>query len=269
MTAVAAPHPANNARLLPSVGVLTGRALRIYRRTPQLLILRIVQSVAFLLIFRYVFGGAIGTGTMRYVDFMAPGLLTVGIMFATIGTALGVAEDHVGGLFDRLRSLPMPRSAVLTGRVLADLAMTVAVLIPTIAIAFAVGMRVHTDWASALGALGLLVLFGFAFVWIFVAVGLLAGSVQAAQGISFIVMPISFASSAFVPTSSMPGWLQAFTEHQPVTVVVNAVRTLTQGAPAEALLGHSTGYYVTRALIWMVALIVVFAGLAIARYRSR
>lgn len=147
--------------------------------------------------------------------------------------------------------------------------MTVAVLIPTIAIAFVVGMRVHTDWGSALGALGLLVLFGFAFVWIFVAVGLLAGSVQAAQGISFIVMPISFASSAFVPTSSMPGWLQAFTEHQPVTVVVNAVRTLTQGAPAEALLGHSTGYYVTRALIWIIALTVVFAGLAIARYRSR
>jgi ABC-2 type transport system permease protein len=234
VTAVTVPRPAREAGLMPSVAVLTGRALRIYQRTPQVVILRVVQSVAFLLIFRYVFGGAIGTGGMRYVDYMAPGLIVVSVMFATMGTGLGVAEDHLGGLFDRLRSLPMPRAAVLTGRVVADVAITIVVLAPTVALAFAVGMRVHTGWGQALAALGILVYFAFAFVWIFVAVGLVSGSAQAAQGISFLVMPLSFASSAFVPTSSMPGWLQAFTEYQPVTVVINAVRVLTQGDAAEA-----------------------------------
>jgi ABC-2 type transport system permease protein len=267
MTAVVSPPPAREARLLPSVGVLSGRALRIYQRTPQIVILRVVQAVAFLLIFRYVFGGAIASRGMRYIDFMAPGIIVVSVMFATMGTAVGVAEDHVGGLFDRLRSLPMPRSAVLTGRVLADLLITVVVLIPTVAIAFAVGFRVHAGWGQALAAFGILVYFAFAFVWIFVAVGLLAGSVQAAQGITFTVLPLSFASSAFVPTSSMPGWLQAFTEHQPVTAVVNSVRVLTQGDAAEALLGHSTSYYVIASLLWITGLTVLFAALAINRYR--
>jgi ABC transporter DrrB family efflux protein len=243
------------------------RALRIYMRTPQVVVLRVVQAIAFLLIFRYVFGGAIGTGGLKYVDFMAPGLLVVSVMFATIGTALGVTEDRSIGLYDRLRSLPMPRSAVLGGRVIADLVVTVIVLIPTAGIAFAVGMRVHTDWASALAGFGLCVLFGLAFIWIFVALGMVAGSVQAAQGISFLVMPLSFASSAFVPTKSMPGWLQTFTENQPVTVVVNAVRTLVQGRSAETLLGHDAGYYVLRAVLWSVGLIVVFAAISIARYR--
>jgi ABC transporter DrrB family efflux protein len=267
--AATAIRPVNSARLLPSVWVLASRAVRIYLRTPQIVLLRVVQSAAFLLIFRYVFGGAIDTGSLRYVDYMAPGLLIVGVMFASIGTALGVAEDVAGGLYDRLRSLPMPRSAVLAGRVLADLAVTVVVLVTTAAIGFAVGLRVHTGWGSALAAFGIAVLFGLAFVWIFVAVGLLTGSVQAAQGISFFVMPVSFASSAFVPTRSMPGWLQAFAENQPVTVVVDAVRTLTQGTAAEALLGHDTQYYLLRALLWTVGIIVLFGGLAIARYRRR
>jgi len=269
MTAVATPSGVRQAGLLASVGVLSTRALRIYQRTPQVVILRVVQSVAFLLIFRYVFGGAITSGGMRYVDFMAPGIIVVSVMFATMGTAVGVAEDHLGGLFDRLRSLPMPRAAVLAGRVLADVAITVVVLVPTVALAFAVGLRIHTGWGPALAAFGILVYFAFAFVWIFVAVGLVSGSAQAASGITFLVLPLSFASSAFVPTSSMPGWLQSFTEYQPVTQVVNAVRALTQGEPAEALLRHSTSYYVTSSLLWITGLTVVFAVLAISRYRAR
>jgi ABC transporter DrrB family efflux protein len=272
MTAATAPtpvRPINKVGMLPGTGVLALRAARIYLRTPQIVLIRVVQSVAFLLIFRYVFGGAITTGPLHYVDFMAPGLLVVGVMFASMGTGTGVAEDVAGGLYDRLRSLPMPRGAVLAGRVLADLGVTVVVLIATALIAFAVGFRVHTDWGSALAAFGITVLFGLAFVWIFVALGLAAGSVQAAQGVSFLVMPIAFASSAFVPTLSMPGWLQAFAENQPVTAVVDAVRTLTQGAPAEQLLGHDTRHYVLRALLWTIGLIIVFGGLAIARYRRR
>jgi len=275
MTAITAPGRSgvavegNAAGLLPSAMALTGRALTIYRRTPQLVLLRVIQSAVFLLIFRYVFGGAIGTGELEYIDYMGPGLLIVGVMFSTIGTALGVAEDVSGGLYDRLRSLPMPSGAVLVGRVIADLAMAVVVLVVTIAIAFAVGMRVHTDVVGALAALGLCVLFAAVFVWIFVTVGLVAGSVQAAQGISFLVMPLSFASSAFVPTESMPGWLQVFTEHQPVSIVVNAVRALTQGEAAEVLLGHDTSFYVLRALLWSLGLMVCFAGLAIARYGRR
>lgn len=269
MTTLDLARPVRRAGIVRSSSVLTGRALSIYRRTPQVVVIRIVQSVAFLLIFRYVFGGAIGTGPMRYVDYMAPGLLVVSVMFATIGTALGVAEDRAGGLYDRLRSLPMSSGGVLIGRVLADLLVTVVVLIPTAALAFAVGMRVHTGWGSALGAFALCVLFGLAFVWVFVAVGLVSGSVQAAQGISFLVMPLSFASSAFVPTSSMPSWLRVFTENQPVTMVVNAVRALLQGDAATAVLGHDTRYYVLRAVIWSLGMIAVFAGLGVSRYRRR
>lgn len=259
----------NEAGSFTSVWMVAQRTIRQYLRTPQIIFFSMVQSVSFQLIFRYVFEGAIDTGSLRYVDFMIPGLLTVSALFSGMGAATGVAEDAQQGFFDRLRSLPMPRSAVLAGRVVADTVLLALVLAFTTVIAFAVGFRLHSGWPSALEAFGLIVLFGFAFAWVFVAFGLLAGNTQAAQGLTFLALPLSFISSAYVPVGTMPGWLQVFAEHQPVSVVIEAVRTLTQGPEAEALLGHTAGYYVVRALLWTALIIAVFALIAVSLFQRR
>jgi ABC-2 type transport system permease protein len=244
------------------------RGLLKYLRTPQLVVLGTIQGALFLLIFRYVFGGAIGTeGGLDYVDFLVPGFITTGILFSGMGAAAGVAEDLEQGLVDRLRSLPIPRSAVLAGRALADTAVLVWGLLITAAIGFAVGFRIHGSVADALAALGLLVVFGFAFEWLFITLGLFAGNAQAAQGMALLVFPLTFVSSAYVPVATMPGWMQGFAEHQPVTVMVDAVRALTQGPAAEALLGHGAGFYVVRSLLWAAAIVAVSVPVAVARYR--
>ena len=267
MTTVAAPPTRPSADLAASTLGIAGRGLLKFLRTPQLVVVGTIQGALFLLIFRYVFGGAIGAGGMDYVDFLVPGFITTGILFSGMGAATGVAEDLQQGLVDRLRSLPIPRSAVLAGRALADTAVLVWGLVITAAIGFAVGFRIHNGVAAALAALGLLVVFGFAFEWLFITLGLFAGNPQAAQGLALLVFPLTFVSSAYVPVESMPGWLQAVAEHQPITVMVDAVRTLTQGPAAEALLGHPAGWYVVRSLLWTAGILAVFAPLAVARYR--
>jgi ABC-2 type transport system permease protein len=156
---------------------------------------------------------------------------------------------------------------VLAGRALADTAVLVWGLLITAGIGFAVGFRLHGSPTDALAAFGLLVVFGFAFEWLFLTLGLFAGTPQAAQGLALLVFPLTFVSSAYVPVETMPGWMQGFAEHQPVTVMVDAVRVLTQGPAAEALLGHGAGWYVVRALAWSVAILAVFVPLAVARYR--
>jgi ABC-2 type transport system permease protein len=251
--------------LVASTVGIARRSLLKFLRTPQLVVLGTVQSALFLVIFRYVFGGAIGAGGLDYVDFLVPGFITTGILFSGMGAAAGVAEDLEQGFVDRLRSLPIPRSAVLAGRALADTAILVWGLVVTTAIGFAVG--VHGSVADALTAFALLVVLGFAFEWLFITLGLFAGNAQAAQGMSLMVFPLTFVSSAYVPVETMPGWLQAFAEHQPVTVMVDAVRALTQGPAAEALLGHDAGPYVVRSLLWAAAVVAIFAPLAVARYR--
>jgi ABC transporter DrrB family efflux protein len=262
-----APSIRGRATLPTSALGIAKRTLLKFLRTPQLVVLGTIQGAMFLLIFRYVFGGAIGAGGLSYVDFLVPGFITTGILFSGIGAATGVAEDLEQGFVDRLRSLPIPRSAVLAGRALADTAMQVWGLLITTAIGFAVGFRIHGGVADALAAFGLLLLLGFAFEWLFITLGLFAGNAQAAQGMALLVFPLTFVSSAYVPVQSMPGWLQAVAEHQPITVMVDAVRALTQGPAAEALLGHSAGYYVVRSLLWAAAIVVVFVPLAVARYR--
>jgi ABC-2 type transport system permease protein len=196
-----------------------------------------------------------------------PGFVTAGVLFGAIGAATGMAEDLEQGFVDRLRSLPIPRSAVLAGRALADTAVLVWSLAVTSAIGFAVGFRLHGGLAGALAAFGLLVVFGFAFEWMFITLGLFAGSAQAAQGLALMVFPLTFVSSAYVPVGSMPGWLQAVATHQPITVMVDAVRVLTQGQAAEVMLGHGAGDLVVRALLWSAAILVVFVPLAVGRYR--
>jgi ABC-2 type transport system permease protein len=265
--ATIAPPVRPSASLATSTLGIAKRTLLKFLRTPQLVVLGTIQGAMFLLIFRYVFGGAIGAGGLNYVDFLVPGFITTGILFSGIGAATGVAEDLEQGFVDRLRSLPIPRSAVLAGRALADTAMQVWGLLITSAIGFAVGFRIHGGVLDALAAFGLLLALGFAFEWLFITLGLFAGNAQAAQGMALLVFPLTFVSSAYVPVQSMPGWLQAIAEHQPITVMVDAVRALTQGPAAEALLGHSAGFYVVRSLLWAAVIVAVFVPVAVARYR--
>ena len=221
----------------------------------------------FLLIFRYVFGGAITTGGIDYVDFVVPGFITTGVLFNAMYAVVGMAEDMSAGLVSRLRSLPIPRSAVLTGRAVADTAIQAWGSLVTVAIGFLVGFRLHGSWGAALAALGLVLLFGIVFEWMFMFMGMVAGSAQAAQGFALVVFPLTFVSSAYIPVATMPSWIRGFAENQPLTVMVNAVRALTQGPVAESLLGHTAGYYVARSLLWSAVLVAVFAPLAVHKYR--
>jgi len=267
MSITIAPARDNAAGLIVSTGQIARRVLLKFVRSPQLVVLGTVQGALFLLIFRYVFGGAITTPGIDYVDFVVPGFITTGVLFNAMYASAGMAEDMSAGLIARLRSLPIPRSAVLIGRALADTGIQIWGLGITVAIGFLVGFRLHGSWDAAVAAAALVILFGFVFEWIFVLLGMIAGSAQAAQGFALIVFPFTFVSSAYVPVASMPSWLRGFAENQPVTVMVNAVRTLTQGGPAEALLGHPASYFVVRSLLWSVALVAVFAPLAVAKYR--
>ena len=255
------------ATLASSTRVVAKRAALRYLRTPQIMVLGTIQGVMFLLIFRYVFGGAIGSGGLSYVNFLVPGFITAGILFTGMGAATAVAEDLEQGFVDRLRSLPIPRTSVLAGRAIADTAMATWSAAISVGVGFLVGFRLHGSVGQALEAFALLIVFAFAFEWLFVLLGMLAGNAQAAQGMALLVFPWTFISSAFVPVQTMPGWMQAIANHQPVTFMVDAVRALTQGQAAQAVLGHSASYYVTRSLLWSIALVAVFAPLAVARFR--
>jgi ABC-2 type transport system permease protein len=247
MTSIASTE-LRNAGLAGSTLTVARRALLRYLRTPQLIVLATIQMSLFFLIYRYMFGGAIHIAGMDYVDFLVPGFIATGVLFSGIGTATAMAEDLEQGFVDRLRSLPIPRSAVLAARALADTAIFAWSTAFTAAIAFAVGFR-------------------FAFEWLFITLGLFAGNAQAAQGMGMIVFPFAFISSAYVPVDSMPGWLQLFAEHQPLTYMVDAVRALTLGPDADALLGHPASYFVARALLWTLAIVAVALPVAVVKYR--
>jgi ABC-2 type transport system permease protein len=258
---------AREAGLAKSTLTVTRRALLRYVRTPQLIVLATVQMSLFFLIYRYMFGGAIHIAGMHYVDYLVPGFIATGVLFSGIGTAAATAEDLEQGFIDRLRSLPIPRASVLAARALADTALVAWSTAFTAAIAFAVGFSLHGSAIDGLAAFGLVIAFGFAFEWLFIAMGLFAGNAQAAQGMGMIVFPLAFVSSAYVPVSSMPSWLQVFAKHQPLTYMVDAVRALTLGPHAHALLGHPSSYFVTRALIWALAIIAISLPIAVARYQ--
>jgi ABC-2 type transport system permease protein/oleandomycin transport system permease protein len=214
----------------------------------------------FVLLFVYVFGGAIRTPGYDYVDFLIPGIITQNIAFGGFVTALGLAEDLKKGLIDRFRSLPMARAAVLAGRTLADVATNLLGIIVLLVTGLLIGFSFDASLLEILGGVGLLLLFGYAFSWIFALVGLIVSSPEAANALGFIaVFPLTFASSAFVPVESMPSWLRAFAEVNPFTVTVDAMRALWVGAPA--------GNSIWGAVAWSIALIAVFAPLAVLRYR--
>jgi len=239
---------------------VAGRNIIAYRRVPQLLVFSTIQPVIFVLMFRYVFGGAISVPGVPYVDFLMPGIFVQTVVFGAVGTAIGLSTDVKSGLLERFRALPMARSAVLAGRTLADLARNVFVVALMAAVGFAVGFRVHTDALHLLAALLLLLLFGYVMSWVFALVGLAVGDPETAQAAAFPVLaPLVFASSAFVPVSSMPGWLQIFANHQPVSVTASAVRALVLGGP--------TASDVLQSVAWCAGILLVFAPLAVWRYR--
>jgi ABC transporter DrrB family efflux protein len=256
----AAVRPAGLASAISDALVLTERNLIGYVRIPQALFFSTVQPVMFVLLFRYVFGGAIATPGMSYVDYLMPGIFVQTVMFGAVSTSIGLAEDLQKGLVERFRSLPMASSAVLAGRTTADACRNVFVLVLITIVGFLVGFRVHTDALAYLAAFGLMLLFAYALSWGFAIIGLSAPNSETAQLMSFpVLFPLVFASTAFVPAQTMPSWLQPFAEHQPVSVVVNAVRALTQGGP--------TARWVIPAILWSVGLLVVLMPLAVRRYR--
>ena len=240
--------------------VLAKRNLLRIPRAPDLLLSFTVQPIMFVLLFVYVFGGAINTPGYDYVDFLMPGIIVQTMSFGGFVTALGLAEDLKKGLIDRFRSLPIARSAVLAGRTLADVATNIISLAIMLTVGLIVGFSFDNGVLEILGGVGLLLLFGYAFSWVFAYLGLTASSAEAAQALGFIaVFPLTFASSAFVPTESMPDWLEAFANANPFTTVVDAIRALWLGAPA-----HSDVWV---AVLWSLGLIAVFATLSVARYR--
>jgi ABC-2 type transport system permease protein/oleandomycin transport system permease protein len=240
--------------------VLAKRSFLRIPRQPDLLVGFTVQPVMFVLLFVYVFGGAIETPGFDYVDFLIPGIIVQSVVFGGFVTALGLAEDLKKGLIDRFRSLPMARSAVLTGRTLADVATNVIQLVVMLAVGLAVGFRFSSSVPEVVAGIALLLLIGYAFSWVFAFIGLVSSSPEAANAYGFtIIFPITFVSSAFVPVQSMPSWLQPIAEHNPVTAMVDAVRALFLGIPA--------GNSVWLAVAWSFALIAVFGGLSSWRYR--
>ena len=241
--------------------VLAKRSVLRIPRQPDLLVGFTIQPVMFVLLFVYVFGGAIQTPGLDYVDFLIPGIIVQSMVFGGFVTALGLAEDLKKGLMDRFRSLPMSRSAVLTGRTLADISTNIVQLVVMLAVGFAVGFRFSTSFPEVVAGILLLLLIGYAFSWVFAFLGLAASSPEASNAYGFtILFPVTFLSSAFVPVDSMPSWLQPIAEHNPFTTMVDAARALFVGTPA--------GNDIWLAVVWSIVIAVVFGALAIWRYRS-
>ena len=239
---------------------VTGRNLIALRRVPQLLVFATIQPVIFMLLFRYVFGGAIRVPGGHYVDYLIPGIFGQTIAFGAMNTAVGIAADMKMGFLERFRALPMARSAVLTARTLGDLARNVLVVLLMTAVGFAVGFHAHGGPLGLLAALALVLLFGYALAWIFVIIGLAVGDPEAVPAACVpVILLLVFASSAFVPIHSMPSWLQVFANHQPVSVLISAVRALALGNPASSL--------ALQTLAWSLGILLVFAPLASWRYQ--
>jgi ABC transporter DrrB family efflux protein len=242
---------------------ITKRNLIAYTRIPEALFFSTVQSIMFVLLFTYVFGGAIHPPSgVPYVNYLMPGIFVQTVAFGSVSTSIGLAEDLQKGLIERFRALPMARSAVLAGRTSADMVRNVIVVIVVTAVGFAVGFRPTTGVLAYLAGLGIILLFAYALSWGFAFVGLSASNSETAQVMSFpLLFPLIFASSAFVPVSLMPSWLQGFATYQPVSVVVSACRALMIGGP--------TATWVIQSLAWTVGFLVVLTPLAVWRYRTR
>jgi ABC-2 type transport system permease protein/oleandomycin transport system permease protein len=251
--------------------VLTKRNLLRYVRIPTLLVFSTVQPVIFVLLFRYVFGGAITQlppGAEAYVNFLMPGIFVQTAIFGATQTGIGLAEDLNSGIIDRFRSLPTARSAVLAGRTTADLFRNLFVVLLMTAVGYLVGFRFQGGAVDAALAIGLAILVGFAFSWISAAIGLAIKNLESVQAASFVwIFPLTFASSAFVPIEGMPDWLQTFAEHNPVTIWANTLRGFTLGPRYLAFIGQTQLQLIVKSGLWIVAILVLFVPLSIRIYR--
>jgi ABC transporter DrrB family efflux protein len=241
--------------------VVAKRNLLRIPRQPDLWVSFTIQPLMFVVLFVYVFGGAINTpGYSDYVDFLMPGIIVQTMSFGGFVTAIGLSDDLRKGLIDRFRSLPMARSAVLAGRTLADVATNLVSLTVIIVVGLILGFNFTSSPLEVVAGILLLLAFGYAFSWIFAFVALVSNSAEGAQALGFIVIfPLTFASSAFVPPESMPAAVEAFAKANPISTVVDATRALFVDAPA--------GNDVWAAVIWIAGLTAVFSALAVHRYR--
>lgn len=264
------PAPSGPTWVVKDIAVIVGRNLMKIRRSPQLMIFSIVQPVMFVLLFNYVFGGALGDqgvggevgGDVGYIQFLLPGVFVQSALFGSTQSGIALNEDLRAGIVDRFRSLPMARSAVLAGRTLADGFRSFLTILLMTGVGYLLGFRFTAGFLPAVAALVMTTLFAFAFSWISVNIGMRAPDAETAQVGGFIwVFPLVFASSVFVnPEQSMPGWLQAFANNSPVTAIANAVRALANGG--------STATEVWIALAWITGILVIAVPLAIRGYRK-
>jgi len=247
-------------RLVNDTLIIAERNLIRLPRKPELLIAFTAQPIMFVLLFRYVLGGAIRSGGIPYADYLIPGIIVQNVAFGGFVTAIGINEDVHKGLIDRFRSLPMARPAVLAGRTLADVVTNLISALVLTVTGLIIGFSFGASAAHVIAGFGLLLLVGYAFSWVFAFVGLLATTPEAANSVGFLVIfPLTFISSAFVPVRTMPAVLRAFANVNPFTIIVNAMRALWSGTPA-----HND---VWGAVVWALVILVVFAPLAVARYR--
>jgi ABC-2 type transport system permease protein/oleandomycin transport system permease protein len=240
---------------------MAGRNLRKLMRQPEMVMFNLVSPIMFVLLFRYVFGGAILTNTQGYVNYLLPGVIGQTAAFTSFGTAISLAMELKTGVLDRLRAMPIARSAVLLGRLGADIVRLLVTLLTIIGVGYAVGFRFQNGIGGALGLLALALLLGVATCCISAFIGLAIKDEESVQAFGLIwVFPLTFVSSAFVPTQTMPGWMQAFANNQPITQIVDAMRALA--------LGTSTGNHVWVGILWMIGIMAVFIPLAVRTYRK-
>jgi oleandomycin transport system permease protein len=264
-TLAGGPSGAGSGRITPPVALRHGlivarRNLLQVRGNPQLLIFLVIQPILFVLLFVYVFGGAISGSSRQYVQFVIPGIIVQTVVFATAITGIGLNEDLAKGIIDRFRSLPIARSAVLAGRILSDAVRLVVTLAVILAVGVLLGFRIGGRPLAALGGVLLIIAFGMALSWVAALIGLSVRNPETAQSAGFIWMfPLTFASSVFAPPETMPGWLQPFVEANPITVAADALRGLLLGGPVLDP--------VVKTLAWTAALTVVFAPLAVRQFR--
>jgi ABC transporter DrrB family efflux protein len=249
------------SQTISDILVMVRRNLLKYERLPRLIVFSFIQPVMFVLLFAYVFGGAIKTPGVNYINYLLPGIIVQTVVFGAMQTGVGLAEDITHGMIDRFRSLPMARSAVLAGRTIAESIRNFFVILIMIIVGYIIGFRIEHGILSFTYGILLTVLFGFAFSWISAAVGMAVKDVETAQSAGFVwIFPLVFASSIFVPTSTLSGAIKVFAEHNPITYTVNVVRDLSLGLPV----GDNIWY----SLAWIFAILIVFVPLAVNRYRQ-
>ena len=256
------PPPPWPARLRHGVSdalALTWRDLLVWSRVPMFLVFSVVQPVMFVLLFRYVFGGAINVPG-GYVDYLMPGIIAQSAAFASFGTAISLAREMQRGVIDRFRSMPMARSAVLIGRLVADTLRMILTVLVLLVVGYGVGFRFHNGWLPAVVMIVLAVVFGLAVCTVSAAVGLALRDEESVGSFGLIwLFPLTFVSAAFVPVASMPGWLQAFAVNQPVTIVIEEMRSLASGGPL--------ALHAWQSAVWLVGIVSAFIPLAVRAYR--